>query len=190
MVCVPQVKNDGPVTDEDLSRMAKSFAKRLTIRTQTALSSPCSVVKAVAVRGCLLFIAEVMVPKSEEPDSQAGTSYKKRNEGESEDLLHCLPDDLQKCPMEIMLDDVKATCVNGKVTDFTDHNCSYMDLEIPDVVLVRPPCVVEDSGSKDALEVYMSEVKGNWNSLKLVVVVRDSVAHEVDLSLPSEDSLK
>jgi len=169
-----KVRNEGEVTDEQMVRMARTFSSKHAARLR---SGRCTVVKAVAMRGCLLFVAEILEPG--EGQCAEGSSCGK--EHDSKDLLECLPEELHHEPMDVVMGDMRATYADGKLVAFDTQNCTGEELEVPEVLLLRPPCVREGTESEKGLEVFMSEVKGDWESLKLVMVYKDSVKKQVDV---------
>eukprot|EP00803_Ostreobium_quekettii_P007631 evm.model.scf_75.13 EVM.evm.TU.scf_75.13 scf_75:87091-91768(+) len=169
-----KVRNEGEVTDEQMVRMARTFSNNHASRLRRGR---CTVVKAVAMRGCLLFVAEVLEPL----DGQCAEVCCHANKQDSKDLLKCLPKELHHEPMDVVMGDMRATYADGKLVTFDAQNRTGQDLEVPEVLLLKPPCVREGTESDKGLEVFMSEVKGDWDSLKLVMVYKDSVKKQVDV---------
>ncbi|CAD7702410.1 unnamed protein product [Ostreobium quekettii] len=178
---VIKLKNEGDVSDEKLQELARKFSERLAA---TYRSGRCVAAKAVVARGCLLFIAEVMEP-------QEGCSDGKADSNDSKRLLECLPEELQKNPMEVIMGDFKATYENAALKNFDYHNRSGVTLEVPEVMLLRPACMWEAEGSVGELTVFLSEAKGVWESLKLVMVYNNCIREELDCRVGSiQDNLR
>lgn len=164
----PKVEN---VSAQELGNMSKSFYREVSTMTRSRTGS-LTVVKSIAVRGCVLFIAEVIEPRGDgddDDDHPERTPSKVKGKGESYDLQRCLPPDLRDQDLEVMLDGHRATFTNGELRDF---NLVDLEVDLPEVTLVRPPCV--DGGDR-SLDVYMSAVNATPGSTKLVVVVDEDV---------------
>ncbi|CAD7700071.1 unnamed protein product, partial [Ostreobium quekettii] len=107
----------------------------------------------------------------------------------SKHLLECLPEELHHEPMDVIVEDMKATYMDGKLMHFGAQNHTGKDLEVQEVLLLRPPCVREGK-EPEKVEVLLSEPKGNWESLKLAMVYKDGVGKQVDVSQINKSRLK
>lgn len=184
-----QVQVDDPAAEENLPALAADYAQNLSVRNQSHRDNPYIVVKAVAMRGCLLFVTEEMVPEREESSSE-DPSCGKSSRAHSKILHECLPEHLRNYQMEIITGDMKAKFENGEMISFNVHNTMSFDLRVPNVELLKPPCVMEHTDPEGSVDVFVSEARGQWESLKLVVVVKDSVTAEMSLPEHANRRLK